>query len=77
MKNINQDLLSTFNHAPDDALVKIATVQLVWGGIAKCTVWRYRAKAIIPNPVVQAPGGTNFWRVGDLRAALKQMGGHS
>ena len=69
------DLLSQFNSAPDDSFVKIDTVQAIWGGIAKSTVWRWRRKAIIPQPVKNLDGGLTLWRVGDLREALKIMGG--
>ncbi len=71
----NNELLLQFTSAPDDSFVKIDTVQAIWGGIAKSTVWRWRRNSIIPDPVNITRTGTKLWRVGDLREALKNMGG--
>ena len=65
--------LENFTGSPDDARVKVRTVQLLWGEISRSTVWRLIKANKIPKPE-KIGGGINTWRVGDLREALKKLG---
>lgn len=74
MKMDNVTLLKQFCSAPSESRVKIDSVQALWGGISRTTVWRYIKTGMIPQPI-KLGGRTCTWRVGDLREALKKMGG--
>lgn len=66
----NFDLLQQFNHAPDEARVGVQTVQMLYGNVARCTIWRNVKSGLIPPPKKLTPNRAT-WRVGDLREALK------
>ncbi|MGL4766551.1 MAG: helix-turn-helix transcriptional regulator [Formosimonas sp.] len=72
-KKTNCELLATFNAAGDDARVRVPTVQAVYGGISRATVWRNVKLGHIPAPSKLTPN-TSTWRVGDLRQALAKGG---
>ena len=71
----SDEILRSFSYAPEDARVKINTVQLLWGGISPSTVWRLVKSNKIPAPSKMG-GRTTTWRVGDLRKALSSKGGN-
>lgn len=56
---------------PDDALVREQSVLQAWGGISRVTGWKYTKAGIIPKPI--KIGRSNFWRVGEIRAALASL----
>jgi hypothetical protein len=65
-------LLRQFDDLPDCAFVKWRVVALLFGGISDEELYRCTRDGSIPEPTKPLGGRTNFWRVGELRAALGQ-----
>jgi predicted DNA-binding transcriptional regulator AlpA len=59
--------LTNFQHLPDDALARVATVRALFD-CSVPTVWRWAKNGRLPAPV--RVGGVTGWRVGDLRKIL-------
>ena len=72
-KLTNGDLLNQFCSAPEEGLVKINTVQALWGNISRTTVWRFIRSGKIPRPI-KIGGRTCSWQISTLREALKNAG---
>lgn len=66
------DALKGFDDLPDSALVRLPTVQALFG-VSAVTIWRWsRRDGRLPAPISLSPGCT-AWRVGDIRAAMTAM----
>ncbi|WP_291988389.1 transcriptional regulator [Candidatus Accumulibacter sp. ACC007] len=63
--------LSSFNDMPEDALIDVFFVALLFGCSAN-TIWRRSRTGAIPKPVYPSPQQTR-WRVGDVRGALRAL----
>ncbi len=64
-----------FERLPDTAFVRQPTVQLLFGFSAS-TVWRRVKSGDLPAPKKLGPR-VSAWNVGELRAALKALGGQA
>lgn len=60
--------VAAFQTLPDDARAKVAVVCALFS-ISPATVWRKVKSGDLPAP--HKWGGGTFWRVGELRQALK------
>ena len=67
----NNELLSEFACACNDARVGLRTVKLLYGGISRSSVERAVVAGEIPAPEKRT-GNTNTWNVGELRANLRK-----
>jgi hypothetical protein len=65
--------LSDWDVLPDAALVKMPVVMVLFGGISDEEVRRRVAAGRIPKCFKATGSRQNFWRVGDLRAALARV----
>ena len=67
--------LSSFDALPDDALMRLSLL-FAWGLIpfSPSTLWRRVRASTFPRPIRLSPQVT-AWRVGDIRAWLKDPEG--
>lgn len=62
--------LANFDHAPDDARVRLPVVAALFG-YSPATVWRRVKAGSLPAP--RKDGRITFWLAGELRAALRKV----
>jgi hypothetical protein len=67
--------LKDWDALPDAALVKMPVVMALYGGISDEEVRRRVNAGRIPKSFKAAGSRQNFWRVGELRAALAKLQG--
>lgn len=70
MKQKNQFMaeLYNFDHLPDQAYVRMPTVQALHGDMSAASVWRNSGKTI-PSPY-KLTAGVTAWNVGELRRSF-------
>lgn len=61
-----------FDTLPDAAYVRLPVVAVIFA-TSPSNVWRWAQKGILPKPRRLA-GRTTAWNVGELRAALRNLG---
>jgi prophage regulatory protein len=66
-----------FTRLPDDALIRLCTL-LAWGLIpfSASTLWRKVRQGAFPSPI-RVSSQITAWRVGDVRAWLREPGQYS
>lgn len=67
------EALKHFDHLPNSARVRLPVVQGLFG-LSAATVWRRCRTGALPPPKKSSANVTS-WSVGELRAALKAIGG--
>jgi predicted DNA-binding transcriptional regulator AlpA len=61
--------LRAFTFLPDEARVRVGVVATLYG-VSVPTVWRWARSGILPAPSKTV--GTTSWRVGEIRANMKE-----
>ena len=64
---VPQAAISNFNNLPDDALMRVGKVSVLFD-CSIPTIWRWTAAGKLPEPV--RIGGVTGWQVGGLRKVL-------
>lgn len=63
-------LLSNFDKLPDDMLVRVPVVSVLFSA-SEPTIWRWVKQGLIPAPTKVGPG-ISAWKVGGLRKTLAE-----
>lgn len=71
------DALANFNQLPDSAHVRSDAVRGLFGIRNLSTIWRWTKSGRLPKPRKLGGSTSNFWNVGDLRAALAKVVDHA